>query len=50
MEREIIKALVAYCQACDALSTDSETLMQELMDIFGYAFGMDEAQVEELID
>lgn len=50
MERDIIIALIAYCQAAGVLSTDSETLSRELLDIFGFSFGMDEAEILEYID
>ena len=49
MEKEIIITLIAYMQNCDLLSTDTDELKQQLLDIFGYSYGMDESEVLELI-
>ena len=49
MERDLIIALIAYCQRNDLLSCDSEELVDELLNI-GSDFGVTEEEIESLID
>lgn len=48
--KEIIQELVRYCQNCDILSTSTDTLIRELLDLFGFAKGMEAEDIEELLD